>query len=61
MIKKLFKKKSCTHSLKLIDYQNYVDSSLSIEEYYTIGCSKCDYERLLDEFEYRKMKELNLI
>lgn len=61
MIRKLFKKNSCAHSWKLIDYHNYVDSSMTIEEYYTIGCSKCNHERFLDVVEYEKMRELNLI
>lgn len=56
-----FKKKNCFHGWTLVDYKNYVDSSLAIEEHYVLGCTKCNEKRIVEEHEYRKMLQKSLI
>lgn len=55
------KKKNCFHSWTMIDFENYVDSSLAIEEHYVLGCTNCNEKRIVDEYEYEKMLKVNLI
>ena len=55
------KKELCLHSWQTIDYENYVDSTLGISEYYEIGCHKCNKTRLVEPVEYKHMKKEGLL
>lgn len=59
-----FKKRNkviCFHEWKLAEYVTYVDMSLAIEEYYEIGCCKCNKLRTIDKYSYERMKNKGLI
>ena len=51
----------CLHSWQTINYENYVDETLGISEYYEIGCYKCNKTRLVDPDVHRQMKKEGLL
>lgn len=54
-------KELCLHSWQTINYENYVDESLGISEYYQIGCYKCNETRLVESDTHEHMKKEGLL
>jgi len=55
------RKKRCFHDWTMIDYENFVDSSLGVTEYIVLGCKECSETKSVDPIEYRMMQKVGLI
>ncbi len=50
------KKEPCFHEWKVADFRVTCSSMADIENLYDIACIKCYKKRVLDDYEYHKMK-----
>jgi hypothetical protein len=59
----LFKKKQkvyCKHEWQLLDYHNVI-GDFDIDDYYEIGCPKCETTRTIDDYTYSRMLDQQLL
>lgn len=50
----------CKHEWELIDYYSVI-GDFDINDYYEIGCPKCELRRTIDDYTYNKMLDKGLI
>lgn len=58
------KKSKCFHEWCVVDFEEIVESDgtcTDFNEYYILGCEKCENTRRVDEFVFEKMKQTGLI